>query len=119
MKKAVPIGISLLMVFAVTTVLFSLKIAAGGTTKHLIFAYLLPTAFVAVLYGSVEATLFAIIATACSAYFLYDPTYSFYISNPLEFGELVIFAGLALLATKCVAELRRPIDKRGPARSRR
>jgi len=42
-----------------------------------VFFYLAPTAFVAILYGSVLSMLCAIAATLAAAFFLYDPMYSF------------------------------------------
>ena len=61
-----------------------------GPPEHFIFFYLLPTAFLAVLYGSVEAVLFAIAATAFAAFFLYDPIFSFSMSDPREIGNLSV-----------------------------
>ncbi len=55
-------------------------------------------------------------ATVCAAFFLYDPLYSFYVSNPLEFGELICFALLALdrrqmHATNCCGRVgKKPSD---------
>ncbi len=44
----------------------------------------------------------------CAAFFLYDPMYSFYVANRLEFGELICFAVLALIGVKCTVDLLRP-----------
>jgi hypothetical protein len=35
----------------------------------------------------------AVAATLVAAFFLYDPIYILYVSNPLEIGDLIIFAG--------------------------
>ena len=69
---------------------------SGIGPQHLVFFYLLPMALVAILYGSLPAMLCAVAATACAAFFLYDPVYSFAVANPVELGELVCFTGLAL-----------------------
>lgn len=106
-KAAVPVAVSFAVVAVVTAVLWLVKIDHIGP-HHLVFFYLLPIAFVALLYGSLPAMLCAIAATVCAAFFLYDPLYSFYVSNPLEMGELACFAGLASLGAKCTADLLRP-----------
>jgi K+-sensing histidine kinase KdpD len=64
------------------------------------------------LNTKVFSMLCAIAATLVAAFFLYDPTYSLYVSNPLEIGELIIFAVAALIAAKCTADLTRPSEKR-------
>ena len=107
LKGAVPVAVALFVVGAVTAILWVVRANAVGA-QHLVFFYLLPTAFVAVLFGSLPAMLAAIAATICSAYFLYDPLYSFSVANPLELGELLWFAGLALIGAKCTADLLRP-----------
>ena len=100
-------GVTLGIVALVTAILWQLKVS-GVKTPHAVFFYLVPNAFVAVVLGSVEAMLFAIAATVCAAYFLYEPIYSFYVADPREAGELVCFIGLGLIGAKCVHELRRP-----------
>jgi K+-sensing histidine kinase KdpD len=107
-RRAEPVAVALAVVSLVTAVLWFVRQTTGGE-PHLIFFYLLPTTLVAVLYGSLPAMLCAAAAAACAAFFLYDPVYSFYISGPLEVGELVCFTGLALIGAKCTAELLRPL----------
>ena len=96
------------VVSAVTAVLWFIRISAVGP-QHLVFFYLLPIALVATLYGSLAAMLYGIAATLCAAFFLYDPLYSFYVTSPLDVGELVCFIGLALIAAKCTADLLQPL----------
>jgi K+-sensing histidine kinase KdpD len=110
MKGVIPFAVTFAVVTAVTAILFYFKLAGLGP-HHPIFFYLLPIALVAILFGSLPATLFAVAATLCGAYFLYDPIYSFQISNRLELGDLVCFTVLALLAVKCTFELLRPVAK--------
>jgi len=50
-KGAMPIVVSLAVVSIVTAVLWIVRLEAVGP-QHLVFFYLLPTAAVAVLYGS-------------------------------------------------------------------
>ena len=112
-KQVAPISLSLAIVAAVTAVLFYFKDDDPHTDQHLVFFYLLPTAFVAILYGSVVSMLCAIAATFAATFFLYDPIFSFYVSSPREVGELIFFAGTALIGAKCTADLTHPLEKPG------
>ncbi len=116
-KGTLPFVVTLVIVALVTAVLFYCKLVGIGP-HHPIFFYLLPIALVALLYGSVPATLFAILAALSGAYFLYDPVYSFQIANRLEVGDLICFSVLALMAVKCAFELLRPAAKISTARAR-
>jgi K+-sensing histidine kinase KdpD len=107
-KRGTPVAVALAVVAAATAVLWLVKQTIGGD-QHLVFFYLLPMALVAVLYGSLPAMLCAMAATACAAFFLYDPIYSFYVADPLGWGELICFTGLALIGAKCTADLLRPV----------
>ena len=107
-KRAVPLVVALAVVSAVTAVLWFIRISAVGP-QHLVFFYLLPTAFVATLFGSLPAVVCAIAAAVSAAFFLYDPLYSFSVASPLDLGELVCFVGLAVIGAKCTADLLRPV----------
>ena len=99
-KRTAPISVSLAIIFAVTVVLFYFKDTHHGA-QHLVFFYLLPTAVVAMVYGSVLSMFCAIAATLFAAFFLYDPIYSLYVEDPREVGELILFAGTAVIGAKC------------------
>jgi K+-sensing histidine kinase KdpD len=107
-KAAMPAFVAFAVVLIVTAVLTLVKHEAVAP-QHLVFFYLLPTALVAVLYGTRTAMFSAFAATACAAFFLYDPVYSFYVATPVETGELICFTGLALIGAKCTADLLRPV----------
>jgi K+-sensing histidine kinase KdpD len=109
-KRFVPIALSLTIALVITVAICWIE-SDTIERHHLIFLYLLPTTCVAFLYGSMPAIVLASVAMACSAFFFYDPIYSFLVADPRDMGELICFAGLALIGTKCVAELTRPIDK--------
>jgi hypothetical protein len=49
----------------------------------------LPTAFIAMLYGSVLSMICAIDATLVADFFLYDPGYTLYVSDPASGGRIV------------------------------
>jgi K+-sensing histidine kinase KdpD len=107
-KAAMPAFVAFAVVSIVTAVLTLVKHEAVGP-QHLVFFYLLPIALVAMLYGTRTAMLCAFAATACAAFFLYEPLYSFYVATPVEAGELICFTGLALIGAKCTADLLRPV----------
>ncbi len=113
-KGAIPFAVAIAVVAATTAILFYFKVIGFGP-HHPIFLYLLPIALIAFLFGSMPATLFAIVAIFCSAFFLYDPVYSFRFTNPREFGDLICFTMLALMTVKCAVELLRPAKVRAPA----
>jgi K+-sensing histidine kinase KdpD len=106
-KRVAPFAVTLGVIAGVTAALWYCKMAGFGP-HHPVFAYLLPIALLALLYGSGPATLCAVLAALCAAFFLYDPIYSFQVANRLEYGDLICFTVLALLGVKCTAELSRP-----------
>jgi two-component system sensor histidine kinase KdpD len=108
-KSALPVAASLVIVAVVTAILWDFKLALS--LRHLVYFYLLPTAVVAFFWGSVAAMFAAVVAIICAAFFLYDPIFSFYVADPLQVGELVSFAVLALLGSKCAAEILRSEGK--------
>jgi len=103
-----PIVVPFLIIIAVTQLLHLFKAAVGA--DHLVFFYLLPTAFVAMLYGSVLSMIFAIDATLIADLFLYNPGYTLYVSDPRAAGELFLFGLTAVIGAKCTAELMRQAD---------
>ena len=108
-QAATPSAVSLAIILAVTAVLFYFKDAQHQ--HHLVFFYLFPTALVAMIYGSILSMLCAIAATLLATFFLYDPIFSFYVSDPRDVGELIIFATTGLIGAKCIAELMRSPEK--------
>jgi K+-sensing histidine kinase KdpD len=111
-KQTAPVTVSVAIILAVTAVLFYFKHAQYGPHHHLVFFYLLPTAFVAIVYGSVLSMLCAIMATLVAAFFLYDPIYSLYVSDAREVGELILFVVTGLIGAKCMAMLTGSPEKR-------
>ena len=102
----VPIVLALSFVLAVTVLLWILKISISP--RYLVFYYLFPTAIVAMFYGSVFAMFTAIAGAACAAFFLYEPVFTFFISDRLEVGEFVCFSIVALFGSKCTADCLAP-----------
>ena len=100
-KQVAPIVVPFLIIIAVTDIASFFKEVAHA--RHLVFLYLLPTAFVAMLYGSVLSMIFAIDATLVVGIFLFDT--NILASEPRQAGELFLFALTALIGAKCTAEL--------------
>jgi K+-sensing histidine kinase KdpD len=109
LRRATPVAVVIAVVAIVTAILWLFRILAVGP-QHLVFFYLLPIALVATLYGSLFVMLYGITATLCAAFFLYEPLYSFYVTSPLDIGELVWFVALALISAKCAADLLQPLS---------
>lgn len=114
-RRAIPIAVSLGTVCTVTIVLLYFKLAMTGL-HHPIFVYLPVIALVAMVYGSVAALIGTSAAIACAAFFLYEPAYSFAVARGLEVGDLLWFALLAVIVTKCARALR-PSSKLKEAKS--
>src|SRR6516225_2114293 len=108
-QATTPLAVSLAIILVVTAVLFYFK--SVQHQHHLVFFYLFPTALVAMIYGSILSMLCAIAATLIATFFLYDPIFSFYVSDPRDVGELIIFATTGLIGAKCIAELMRSPEK--------
>jgi K+-sensing histidine kinase KdpD len=115
--QGVPFAVSLTVVCLVTAILWYVK-RSGIGPLHPVFFYLLPIALLTMLYGRLPALVCASVAMLCSAFFLYDPVYSFHVSNRLEVGDLVCFAVLALIGVQCTGELLRPPTNVSAAKSR-
>ena len=95
---------SLATLIVVTAILWWVNLALPGAISHPVFFYLVPTAVLAMFYGVIEGGLFAVAAFICSAFLLYDPIYSFRVSDERALGELFWFLMSALVGVKCVAE---------------
>jgi len=107
LKRAEPVVAALAAASLATVVLWLVRQTLSGE-PHLVFFYLVPMVLMAILYGIPSAIICVAAATVSAAFFLYDPVYTFYFSNPSDLGELICFAGLALIGAKCTADLLRP-----------
>lgn len=100
-RLVTPITVTLAYVAATSVMLWLLR--EHITQHHLIFIYLVPTALIAIRYGSISAMGVTIVSSVGAAYFIYAPLYSFVIADRLEALELVLFCMLALLASQVVS----------------
>jgi two-component system sensor histidine kinase KdpD len=112
-----PTAASVTVVGLTTALLLEIRVAPEP--QHLIFVYLVPTAWVAIRYGSALAMLCSITSGLSAAYFFYPPKFSIYIANPLHIAELIFFFILALAASQIIARLGSDmsIEKRSPSLS--
>jgi K+-sensing histidine kinase KdpD len=109
--KGVPsIVVSIGLILAVTALLWEIKSTTSGS-YGLVYVYLFPVSLIAALYNGPLAVLSAAVALLCADFFLQPPLYSFVNDNPLEYGDLVAFALLAVTAIKFIRELVRPRPK--------
>src|SRR4029077_6447518 len=66
-------------------------------------AYLLPTIFIAVFFGSTIAVMSSFASGLAAAYFIYPPQFSVMIDDPEHVAELGFIIVLAITASKAVA----------------
>ena len=100
-NRALRVAASLALVAAVTAILWRIKLTVGGSHQFVYF-YLFPVIWIRILFSDALAALSAAIASVLANYFLQDPIYSLYNDNPLEYGDLVCFLLLSILAIKCI-----------------
>ena len=116
-KGVLSIVVSIGLILAVTAILWQLRLAANNS-PHLIYIYLFPVTLIAALYNGRLAVLSTVIALLCADFFLEGRLYSFVDDNRLEYGDLFVFAVLAVTAIKFVRVLVRPRPKSLKAGSR-
>ena len=107
LKGALPIVVSVSLILAATAILWGINSTAGGS-HHLVYIYLFPVALIAAFYNGRLALLSTAIAMICADYFLQKPLYVFGSDNPLEYGDLFVFALLAVTAIKFIRLLVQP-----------
>jgi K+-sensing histidine kinase KdpD len=100
-NRVLPLAVSLAIVAAVTAILWRVRMTVGGSHQFVYF-YLFPVILIRILFSDALAALCAAIASLLANWFLQDPLYSLYNADPLDYGDLVGFFLLSLLAIKCV-----------------
>jgi K+-sensing histidine kinase KdpD len=85
--------------------------------EHLIYIYFVPTALIAIRYGSVSAMGMTIAATVAGGYCFYPPRFTWTLESPLDALELIFFGLLALLASQVVSGFAK--DRDGARRRRK
>jgi K+-sensing histidine kinase KdpD len=87
----------------VALVIIDSYLDADETT--LAFIYLLPTAAMAMYYGSTIGVLTSFASCLAAGYFFFPPKFSFYLADRLHFAELGFFLLLALIASKAIGTM--------------
>ena len=82
--------------------------------EDLALAYILPTIFITVLFGSNIGLLSVLIGGLAASYFIYPPDFSFQIDKPEHLVELSFFLMLSVTACKSTAVLtdEKPLNRR-------
>jgi K+-sensing histidine kinase KdpD len=109
----VPVAVSLAAILWTTMVLTAVQSNfVADDPEGLALAYLLPTIFIAVFFGSSFAVASSFASGLAAAYFIYPPKFSLFIADPRHIAELGFILLLAVTASKAVGVL---IDDKPPA----
>ena len=102
----VPVAVSLVAILWTTMVLTAVQSnLMAEDPEFLALAYLLPTIFIAVFFGSSFAVASSFASGLAAAYFIYPPKFTLYIADPRHVAELGFILLLAVTASKAVGVL--------------
>jgi K+-sensing histidine kinase KdpD len=102
----VPVAVSLVAILWTTMVLTTVQSnLVTDDPEDLALAYLLPTIFIAVFFGSTLAVASSFASGLAAAYFTYPPKFSLYIVDPRHVAELGFILLLAVTASKAMGDL--------------
>jgi hypothetical protein len=88
------------------TTLATIGLADIVDLRHMPAVYFVPVLAATLLWGFLEGLLTAFICGLVAAFFFYDPIFSFYVANPMEVVELLIFVATAIVIGYLATELR-------------
>jgi two-component system sensor histidine kinase KdpD len=99
-----PIAVSLLIVAAVTVLLF----VAGPLLDldHAAFGYLIPVIIAATRWGVTPAIVSGLAGLAASAFFFYPPIYDIRVTNPAHVADLILFVVVAVVTGQLANRVR-------------
>jgi K+-sensing histidine kinase KdpD len=109
-RPSVSLLLSVAIILIVTAILIAVEVenrpaAFLARPRHVIFAYVLPVAAVAIISGSLAALAASIASGLCAVYFLYLPSFSFYVDDPLDIAELGFFLLFVSLGSHAMASI--------------
>jgi two-component system sensor histidine kinase KdpD len=107
-RQALYLGMTLALVALVTAVLFALITATGLTHGSAIF--LIPVLIAATRWGIPAAIFAAVCGVLASAFFFFDPVYSFQIKDPHEVVNLVVFTFTAVIVGQLATRLKNQLE---------
>src|SRR5262249_12057204 len=96
------------LVGALTAVLFGFVWEIGPA--HGSVVYLVPVVIAATRWGIVSAIVAAICGVVASAFFFYEPLYSFRIKDPQEVIDLILFIFVAVVVSQLATRLKRQLE---------
>ena len=108
-RKELPgIGWTLCLLAGLTVILWIMVSQMG--LSHGSVVYLLPVIVAATRWGIISALVAAVGGVLASAFFFYEPVYSFYIRDPQEVLNLVLFIIVAVVVSKLATRLKRELE---------
>jgi two-component system sensor histidine kinase KdpD len=107
-KEVLPLLLTLGMVGFITIFVYSIIIETG--LGHGSVVYLIPVVIAATRWGIVPAIFAAVCGVAASAYFFYEPRFSFRITDPHEVLNLVLFIFVAVVVGQLATRLKRQFE---------
>ena len=103
-------GISLtFFLVAATTALIFLIILQIGLTRGTV-AYLIPVLIAATRWGIVSALFAAGLGVAASAFFFFEPLYTFRVTDPQEVINLILYVFVAVVVSQLASRLKRQLE---------
>jgi two-component system sensor histidine kinase KdpD len=96
------------LVGVLTVVLFVMVSQLG--LSHGSVVYLIPVVIAATRWGIVSAVVAAVCGVLASAFFFYEPLYSFRIKDPQEVVNLILFIFVAVVVSQLATRLKRELE---------
>ena len=108
-RKELPgIAGTLFLVLGLTLLTYGIIRETG--LEHGSVVYLIPVVIAATRWGIVAAIFAAVCGVIASAFFFYEPLYSFRITDPLEVLNLMLFIFVAVVVSQLASRLKRQLE---------
>jgi K+-sensing histidine kinase KdpD len=107
---ALPLALSAILVLLATVGLTIVGHFFDLSLTFIPLVYLIPVIVAATRWGPLPALLTALLSTATADFFFYEPYYTFWVSDPHQVSDLILFLVVALVTGNLAARLRREAD---------
>lgn len=108
-RKELPgISLTLALVAGLTLLMFGIIRQSG--LEHGSVVYLIPVVIAATRWGIVSSIVAAVGGVIASAFFFYEPLYSFRITDPREVINLTLFIFVAVVVSQLASRLKRQLE---------
>lgn len=107
-KELRGIALTFLLVIATTLAIYGIILQVGLTRGTVI--YLVPVLIAAIRWGLVAAIFASICGVLASAYFFFPPLFSFYIRDPQEVINLILYLLTAVIVSQLATRLKRQLE---------